>query len=408
MNNNILLCVTGGIAAYKACDVARELMRAGCVVRVMMTRAAQDFVTPLTFEALTGKEVIADGVKIPGEGAMPHIESARQADLILVAPATANIIGKYANGIADDMVTTTLLAADTPVLMAPAMNHAMYEQPAVCANIATLAHRGVGFVGPDNGVLACGEEGVGKLAPVEQIVTAALERLQLLRDLAGVKILVTVGGTREPIDAVRFISNRSSGKMGFAIAAAAYRRGAQVTIIAGATEVAPPEGITLIRVERAEEMLSAVTDHFAGCDALFMTAAVGDYQVANRAGNKVKSKQSWDISLVANPDILATVTPIKGERIVVGFAAETDDAIDYGRKKLLNKNLDMIVINDVSRPDIGFATDDNEVTIITRSGEPLFVPKASKAKVAAAIINGFVALRSGRAILSKTASEGAV
>ena len=388
MKHKILLGVTGGIAAYKAADIVRRLMDNGFGVTVMMTASAEKFITPLTFEALSGNRVIRAGMPQPGEEPMSHITAPREADIFLVAPATANIIGKFANGIADDTLSTTLLAADIPVVMAPAMNSVMYGQPSVTKNIEKLKERGVTFVGPSSGELACGDVGEGKLSPVDEIVSAVEEKLKITRDLAGKKILITCGGTREPVDAVRYIGNRSSGKMGVAIAIAAQRRGAKVTLVTASVDIPLPKEMEIIHVETAEQMLKAVSERFGSCDALVMTAAVGDYRAESVFDRKIKTKERWEISLTPNPDILSAMTKIKGAQIVVGFAAETENILEHGREKLLKKNLDLIVINDVSRKDIGFGADDNEVTIIERGAKtPHQLSKRPKSEVAQKILD---------------------
>lgn len=388
MKHKILLGVTGGIAAYKAADIVRRLMEKGFGVTVMMTASAEKFITPLTFEALTGESVIRSTLPEPGEEPMIHIMAPREADILLVAPATANIVGKFANGIADDTFSTALLASDIPVVMAPAMNSVMYNQPSVSENINKLKERGVTFVGPASGELACGDVGEGKLSPVDEIVAAVEQKLELFSDLAGKTIIVTAGGTREPIDTVRYIGNRSSGKMGVAIAEAARRRGAKVILVAASVETALPDDMEIVHVETAERMLKIVRDRFVSCDALIMAAAVGDYRAETEASNKVKTKERWEVMLTPNPDILLAMTKIKGARIVTGFAAETENILENGKEKLLKKNLDLIVINDVSRKDIGFGADDNEVFILERGAvAPVRLSKRPKSEVAEVILD---------------------
>ena len=394
---NIILGVTGGVAAYKAADIARRLMEYGISVRVMMTANAEKFITPLTFEALTGNPVIRAAMPQPGDEPMPHIRAPKESSLILVAPATANIIGKMANGIADDMLSTTLIATDVPIFMAPAMNTKMFLNPAVQSNMERLRARGVGFIGPESGLLACGDEGEGKMSPVDEIVEAATKALGIKRDMAGLNVVVTAGGTREPIDAVRFVGNRSSGKMGAAIAAEAVKRGAHVTFISAAMEVSAPEGVDVVRVETAEQMLEAVKTAFEKAHILVMAAAVGDYKVRDLAEGKVKTKASWDVTLTPNPDIIAAMGKLKEGRMTVGFAAETERAVEYGREKLMAKNMDMIVVNDVSRRDIGFGSDSNEVTIITRSGAAVKIAKDRKERVARKILDEVMTVRTDMA-----------
>jgi phosphopantothenoylcysteine decarboxylase/phosphopantothenate--cysteine ligase len=383
----IILVVTGSIAAYKAADIARRLMDQGVKVRVAMTSNAEKFVTPLTFEALTGTAVLRSGFPKPGEETMEHITFSREASLILVAPATANFIGKLANGIADDNISTMLLASDLPLLVAPAMNTKMYNHPAVKQNIETLKQRGVGMINPSAGALACGDVGEGKLEEVDEIVGRVVEALELKRDLVGLKIIVTAGGSREPIDPVRFIGNRSSGKMGIAIAKAAAMRGAEVILIAGSLEVEPPEGMEIVKAATAAKMLAEVGARFDASDALIMVAAVGDYHAADISSDKVEKKDEWDIKLVKNRDIISEMSMRGSGQVIAGFAAETDEIEKRGREKLLRKNIDMIVINDVSRPDIGFGSDDNEVTIITRKGDARKHTKMAKSELAEIILD---------------------
>lgn len=392
--NRIILCVTGGVAAYKACDLARRLMDKGFAIQIAMTDSAEKFVTPLTFEALTGEKVLRHAMPSPGEPPMPHITLLQGASAVVVAPATANVIGKMANGIADDMVTALLLAADVPLIVAPAMNTRMYRNPAVQANIKKLAEWGATFVNPASGTLACGEDGEGKLAPVEDIVSAVIAKLDVTPDMAGLRVIVTAGGTREPIDTVRYIGNRSSGKMGVAIASAASRRGAKVTLVSGAMETHPPKGVENIRVDTAEKMLKVVGEKFCDADILIMAAAVGDYRAQTVADGKVKKRDSWTITLTPNPDILAEMGKIKKDQTIVGFAAETDNAMQNGQEKLVKKNLDMIVVNDVSREDIGFGSAYNEIMIITKSGKILTPPRALKHDLADIILDTAMTVRS--------------
>ncbi|HEB73280.1 MAG TPA: bifunctional phosphopantothenoylcysteine decarboxylase/phosphopantothenate--cysteine ligase CoaBC [Nitrospirae bacterium] len=392
----IILVVTGSIAAYKAADIARRLIDEGLKVSVAMTSNAEKFIAPLTFEALTGSPVFRSGFPLPGEEPMGHITFSRGAQLALVAPATANFIGKLANGIADDNISTMLMASGLPLLVAPAMNEKMYNHPAVKQNIDTLEQRGAIFIGPSKGALACGDVGEGKLEDVEAITSRVIEELELKRDLRGLKIIVTAGGTREPIDPVRFIGNRSSGKMGIAIAKAAVMRGAEVCLIAGALEVDPPEGIQTVKAETAEKMLEQVSARFDGADALIMSAAVGDYHTAHVPTGKVGKKEEWDIKLVKNRDIISEMSRrSRSGQVIAGFAAETDDIEKRGREKLLRKNMDMIVINDVSRSDIGFGSDENEITIITRKGETRKTSKMAKSDIAEIILDCLARLVTG-------------
>lgn len=366
--SRVLLAVCGGIAAYKACEVLRGLQKAGCEVRVTMTEDATRFVGAATFEALSGSPVATSLYDYPGS-AIPHIELAEWANAAVVVPATANALAKMACGIADDCLTTTLLACACPVLVAPGMNVHMWRNAATQANVATLRERGVRFVGPDSGRLACGEVGEGKLAGVDEIVAAALALLAP-RDLAGLRVLVDAGPTHEAIDPVRYIANRSTGKMGYAIAAAAVRRGAEVTLVSGPTSLATPAGVRRIDVESAAQMHDAMLTAFEGADVAICSAAVADYAPAVPADHKLKkSREHLDaIRLTETADILADLCAAKGGRVVVGFAAETDDLLAHARQKLERKGADLIVANDVSRPESTFGADTNRVTFVSAEG----------------------------------------
>ena len=397
MKDTVILVVTGSVAAYKAALLARRLMECGLVVKAAMTAASERFVSPLTFESLTGHPVLRAGFPRPGQPPMEHINFSRGASLVVIAPATANTLGKLAHGLADDSVLSMLLASGLPVMAAPAMNTQMYRHPAVQANIGILAGRDVTFIGPSSGSLACGEQGEGKMEDVETIAAAVVEKLGGKKDLAGVRLLVTAGGCQEPIDSVRFIGNRSSGKMGVAVARQALRRGAEVTLVAAHMETAIPEGLTVVRAFTALEMQAAARQAFIRCDILVMAAAVADYRVVNPATGKVKKKSEMRLDLTENPDILAGLTMDKGSRVVAGFAAETTDHLSSGRKKLMAKNLDLIVINDVSRGDIAFGSDYNEVTLLIRDGRRIDIPRASKDVVAGAVLDNSVEIwRAGR------------
>ena len=367
----VLLAVCGGIAAYKACEVLRGLQKAGCEVRVTMTEDAGRFVGAATFEALSSAPVATSLYDYPGS-AIPHIELAEWADAAVVVPATANVLAKLACGIADDCLTTTLLACACPVLVAPGMNVHMWRNAATQANAATLRGRGVRFVGPDSGRLACGEVGEGKLAPVEEIVAAALALLAPAgeKDLAGLHVLVNAGPTHEAIDPVRYIANRSTGKMGFAIAAAAARRGAEVTLVAGPVTLPTPAEVRRIDVESAAEMHDAMLSAFAGADVAVCSAAVADYTPAAPADHKLKKgREHLDaVALTETADILADLCAEKGARVVVGFAAETDDLLAHAREKLRRKGADLIVANDVSRPESTFGADTNRVALVSAEG----------------------------------------
>lgn len=368
---HVLLAVCGGIAAYKACEVLRGLQKAGCAVRVTCTADAERFVGTATFAALSGAPVATSLYDHPGS-AIPHIELAEWADAALVVPATANVMAKMACGIADDCLTTTLLACACPVLVAPGMNVHMWQNPATQANAATLRERGVRFVGPDNGRLACGEVGEGKLASVDEIVAAVLELLAggPEQDLAGVRVLVNAGPTHEAIDPVRYIANRSTGKMGYAIAEAAARRGAEVALVSGPTALPTPRGVARVNVESAAEMHDAMLAAFPGADVAICSAAVADYTPVAPADHKLKkSREHLDaIELTETADILADLCARKGERVVVGFAAETDGLLAHATEKLERKGADLIVANDVSRPESTFGADTNRVALVSLRG----------------------------------------
>ncbi len=374
----IVLGVTGSIAAYKAVEVASRLVQAGATVRPVMTRAATEFVGPATFRGVTGHEPLVDIWAPDGEHAEPHVALGREADLMLVTPATASVMARMAHGISDDCVTLAALAMRGPLLVAPAMDAGMWANPATQANARTLQERGVAFLGPVEGRLASGEMGAGRLMEpiaIADHIKAAAGRLD--GPLAGARIAVTAGGTREPVDPVRFVGNRSSGKMGYAVAEAARDRGAEVVLITSA-ELAAPAGVRIAAVETAQEMLEAVQEHVPACDALIMAAAVADYRPLEAAAEKQKrgGRETWGIDLVRNPDIIASVT-VDG-LIKVAFAAETQDLVDNAAKKLVEKNAHLIVANDVSATDAGFAVDNNRITILDRAGGHEELPLMSK------------------------------
>ena len=397
----VALGISGGIAAYKAAEVLRGLQRAGCAVRVGMTKRACEFVQPLTFRALSGSHVVVDDYAPDNPDPIAHITFSQTVDLFLIAPATANIIGKLANGIADDFLTSTYLASTAPVLIAPAMNTSMWHHPATQRNLQQLKADGVFVIEPDEGDMACGTVGPGRLSEPERIVAAALEILQNsakegARDLAGEHLLITVGATREAIDPVRFLSNNSSGRMGFAIAAAAKRRGARVTVIAGATTTSPPSDVELISINSAEDMHAAVMNKLPDASIFIGAAAVADYRPAKRSPRKIKkTESSLSLELERTPDILSEVANTRREGLVViGFAAETDNVMANARAKLNNKNLDAIVANDVSQAGVGFDTVTNAVTIISRNRKaPIQVPLMAKTSVADIILDEVVRLR---------------
>jgi len=390
----VVLGVTGCIGAYKACEVLRELQRRDVDVRVVMTAAATRFVTPMTFEALSRHPVFHDQWALGANGEIPHISVADEADLLLVAPATANIVGKFARGIADDALSTLYLATRAPVVIAPAMNVNMFEHPAVQENLATLRARGVGVVEPGEGYLACGWLGKGRLAEVGEIVEAALSVLRRRRDLEGETVLVTAGPTVEDIDPVRFVSNRSSGKMGYRLAEAARDRGARVILVSGPTSLVPPHGIEVVGVRSAAEMQRAVADRVFAATVVIAAAAVSDYRPAETSASKVKKTDGGaTLALVRTPDILKGLGEAKGGRVLVGFAAETEDLVANARKKLEAKNLDLIVANDVTAPGTGFGGDTNAVALLRRDGSRVDVPLASKREVAERILDEVRALR---------------
>jgi phosphopantothenoylcysteine decarboxylase/phosphopantothenate--cysteine ligase len=397
----IALGVTGGIAAYKAAEVVRLLQDRGIRVQVIMTRAAQEFVKPLTFAALSGEKVIT-GMFSPGEehepnidSAIEHIAVAQSIDALLVAPATADILAHFAQGIATDFLTTLYLATTAPVVVAPAMNVNMWNHPATQANLEILRKRGVKIVDPDSGYLACGMVGQGRLAENDAIVAAVLGVLGASQDLSGETVLITAGPTREKIDPVRYLTNRSSGRMGYALAEGAARRGARVLLVSGPSSLTPPGAAEVTRVKSTEEMRDAVLHLLPQASIVIKTAAVADYRPKSAAGQKIKRKGPMTLELEATPDILKEVSLKKTSQIVVGFAAETENVLENARQKLLSKNLDAIVVNDVSREGVGFDSDRNAVTIITRD-DVLEVPETTKWEVAQRVLDQVVKLRQQR------------
>ena len=393
----LILGVTGSIAAYKAVYLLRELVRLGARVTVVRTAHAERFVGDLTWRTLSGRPVLADLFDPQSGEAVEHVAIAERADAVVVAPATANLLAKAAHGLADDFLTTVLLAARGPVLMVPAMDGGMWDHAAVSANVATLRERGVVILEPDAGALASGLSGKGRLPEVDAIVEALERLLTPARDLEGERLLVTSGPTREPIDPVRYLSNRSSGKMGHAITTAALRRGAAVTLISGPTALTPPPGATFVPVQTAEEMREAALQHLAAATVVIKAAAVADYRVANPAGQKIKSKkdEGLTLDLVPNPDILRELAARKGRTFLVGFAAETNDLRRNAQAKLAAKGIDLLVANDVSRKGIGFEADDNQVVLLDRWGGEIELPMMSKIAVADAILDRVLALRAG-------------
>ncbi|MFJ7728974.1 bifunctional phosphopantothenoylcysteine decarboxylase/phosphopantothenate--cysteine ligase CoaBC [Neobacillus sp. NPDC097160] len=395
MDKKILLCVTGGIAVYKAAALTSKLVQAGAQVKVILSESAEKFVTPLTFQALSRNEVFTDTFDEKNPHVIAHIDLADWADLILVAPATANTIAKLANGVADNMITTTMMAATAPVWIAPAMNVHMYDHPAVKKNLSILAEYGYQFIEPSEGYLACGYVGKGRLEEPEKIVDlirsffAKDERKQLI----GKTVVVTAGPTREKIDPVRFISNHSTGKMGFAIAEEAKRQGAHVVLVSGPVQIAAPSGVELIKVESAEEMYNTVLKFYESADVVIKTAAVADYRPKNTYDQKVK-KQTGDavIDLERTKDILFELGQRKKNQVLVGFAAETENLEEYARIKLTKKNADLLVANNVKTAGAGFGTDTNIVTLFKRSGAVIELPVMSKKDVAKKIIEEVTSL----------------
>ncbi|MDA8121768.1 MAG: bifunctional phosphopantothenoylcysteine decarboxylase/phosphopantothenate--cysteine ligase CoaBC [Deltaproteobacteria bacterium] len=381
----IVLGVTGGIAAYKACEIVRELHKGSASVHVVLTASGAQFITPLTLQTLSKNPVVTDLFNLVSESEIGHISLAQRANLLLIAPATANIIGKIRNGIADDMLSTVVMATAAPVLIAPAMNSQMYASAAVRENVATLRERGFHFVEPDEGELACGTVGPGRLADVGKILE--MGRIILSeKPLAGKRVVVSAGPTAEPMDPVRFLSNRASGKMGFAMARAARRLGAEVTLVSGPTALPDPHFLATVRVRTAEEMLGAVTREAEGADVVVMCAAVADFRPKKPSSRKIKKDGfGLKVELAPTPDILESLGRKKGSRLLVGFAAETDDLAQNAREKMRRKNLDAIVANDVSRIDIGFESDNNEVRIFFPDGEVMDLPLATKDGIAVGV-----------------------
>jgi phosphopantothenoylcysteine decarboxylase/phosphopantothenate--cysteine ligase len=384
---NILLGVTGGIAAYKAAYLASALKKEGADVQVILTESAAKFITPLTFETLTGNPVFTDTFKREASFDVAHITISKKTDVALIAPATANILAKMACGIADDMLTTTCLALVCPIFAAPAMNTAMYQNKTTQQNMEKLKESGIRFIHPGEGLLACGDTGVGRMAEPDEILSALRDHFSEKQDFAGVRMLITAGPTEEPIDPVRYLTNRSSGKMGYALAAEAVDRGAQVTLVSGPVCIAPPNGAQVISVLNAEEMYKAVMDHKKNADVIIKCAAVADYTPVSIAKNKIKKGESFTLELKATKDILSELGRGKNAAFLVGFAAETDHVLAYAKKKLNEKNIDMIVANDVSDTGVGFDSDENEVAVLHRDGRESHFSAASKGTIAGHILD---------------------
>ena len=394
---DLILGVTGSIAAYKAVYLLRELTRLGASVTVCLSEHAREFVGALTFRTLSGRPVLTDLFDPQSADAVEHVALAERAHAIIVAPATANLLAKAANGIADDFLTTLLLAARAPVLMVPAMDGGMWDHAAVTANVATLRRRGVTVLEPDTGALASGLSGKGRFPEIDEIVEALRRLLVPARDLAGERLLVTAGPTREPIDPVRYISNRSSGKMGYGLATAALRRGAEVILVSGPTVLTPPPGAVFVPVQTAEEMREAVLHHLERATIVIKAAAVADYRAKQTATAKIKGKRDLTLELTPNADILAEVAARHTSAFVVGFAAETHDVAANAREKLERKGIDLLVANDVSQQGIGFDAEDNEVLLLDRWGGARPLPRMPKSDVADAILSHVLALRAASA-----------
>ena len=386
-NRRILLGITGGIAAYKSAELTRLLKGAGADVRIVMTPAATEFITPLTLQALSGHPVHLQLLDPEAEAGMGHIELAKWADLILVAPASADFIARFSAGMGDDLLTTLCLASDAPICLAPAMNQAMWRDPRTQANAHKLTSQGVTLLGPGVGAQACGDTGPGRMLEPEELAELAAEQFEHTV-LSGKRVVITAGPTREPLDPVRYISNHSSGKMGYALAEAAADAGASVKLVSGPVMLPVPPRVECVQVETAEEMLAATLDGIEACDLFIAAAAVADYRPVAIAEHKIKkgSEEIMELRLVKNPDIVATVAGLEtGRPFTVGFAAETRDVIDYARSKLARKRLDLIVANDVSNPEIGFNSDDNAVTLVSSEGET-GLPQTSKRQLARQLI----------------------
>ena len=397
----ILLGLSGGIACYKACEVVRMLAQAGARVQVVMTAGGQQFVTPLTLQTLSGRPVATDTFSLTQESEIGHIRLADEAEVVVLAPATANLLAKLAHGIADELLTTVLLATRAPVLAAPAMNVHMWEHAATQANIRLLTERGVTFVGPGVGSLACGYEGPGRLAEPAEIVEA-IECVLAPKDLRGERVLVSAGPTREAVDPVRYLSNHSSGKMGYAIARVARRRGAEVVLVSGPSDLPAPLGVRTRMVSSAAEMARALEEEFRSASILVMAAAVADYRPRRPAPRKMKkSAASLSLDLERTEDIVASLAARKGRRLVVGFAAETNDVAQEARRKLREKRLDLIVANDVTAPGAGFGSDTNVVQLIDAAGETQAFPVLPKDEVAGRILDWAVASRERRPALRR-------
>ena len=392
MKKHVLVGVTGGIAAYKILDVESKLKKLGYEINTIMTKNACEFVQPMAFQTISNNYVVTDTFERPHKWDVEHIALAKKADIVLIAPATASVIGKMANGIADDMLTTTVMAAKCPVVIAPAMNTAMYENEIVQENIAYLKSKGYLFIEPSTGMLACGDVGSGKLPTPDEIVAyvekVMEEQVEITDDLSGKHILVTAGPTIEPLDPFRYITNHSSGKMGYAIAERAAKRGGEVILVSGPVQIPAPKGVKVISVKTANEMYEAVHEHFNWADAVIKAAAVSDYRPKTESHEKIKkSDDSMTLELVKNPDILQSLGERKEHQVLVGFAAETHNMIEYARKKITGKHLDFIVANNIAQEGAGFKSDTNIATIIEANGQMTEYHQMSKLDLGNAILD---------------------
>jgi phosphopantothenoylcysteine decarboxylase/phosphopantothenate--cysteine ligase len=387
----VVLGVSGGIAVYKAAEITSRFVKLGADVKVIMTKHAQEFVAPLTFQGISNNPVVTDMFAPPTRWDVEHIALAKAADIFIIAPATANVIGKMNAGIADDMLTTTVMATKAPVLLAPAMNVGMYENPITQRNIQSLKSLGYHFIEPGEGFLACGDVGKGRLEDPIKIVERAVEQLTASDELKGKKVLVTAGPTREAVDPVRYLTNHSSGKMGYAVAKAAKLRGADVVLVSGTKDLEPPSGVEVIQIDSADEMFEAVMKH-VDADVIVKSAAVADYRPASPSDIKIK-KMPGDMALplTRNKDILFEIGQVKDKQFLVGFAAETNDVIDNAKKKMEKKNLDLIVANDITAPGAGFNSNTNVVTIIHKNGEEKALDMMTKDEVASEILDAIIA-----------------
>ncbi|HEY8888893.1 MAG TPA: bifunctional phosphopantothenoylcysteine decarboxylase/phosphopantothenate--cysteine ligase CoaBC [Clostridium sp.] len=385
---SVVIGVTGGIAVYKALDVISRLKKENVEVYVIMTKSALEFVNPICFQTLSQNIVIQDMFEEPKAWELQHISLAKKADLFVIVPATANIIGKVANGISDDMLTTTIMATKAPVIFAPAMNVNMYSNPILQGNIQKLKDFGYEFIDPTSGRLACGDIGEGKLAQTEDIFEIIMSNLYPIKDMVGTKVLVTAGPTIAPIDPVRFITNRSSGKMGYAIAREARDRGATVTLISGPCYEKTPIGVNVIRINTNDEMRASVINNYEDSNIVIKAAAVSDYKPKVYSNSKIKKNENeLNLAFVRDNDILKELGLLKKKQILVGFAAESNDLIQNAKAKLLKKNLDYIVANDITKTDVGFGTEDNKVIILSKDNDPIAIDKMSKKEIARELFN---------------------